>query len=384
MYVCMYTCMHVVNIGNNTLTLIPNNATCYITCPEAFVPSGYAVCLGGFWGFLDSAGNTITFMVCYYRYDDVTNPSTMTSQTLLRWRYCPVTNLYMAADVTPLIQVSPDERAILLAFESNSFPLEDPSLGSPHELRDPNTRATSASKRGVFADFNTRVDRSTSTGGTSTRKRGVITGPISASSSNGVANPLTVFQHDLISFYAERALQIDVAKLDRTSRCAHVLTSTANLNSTIDADVKMGLDDSKNNYLELSTFSGGLSGGLSEGNLSTSIGGVRVPEVIWQLDADVSTCVLCDEDFGLFRRKHHCRHCGRIVCSGTKLYTYTHTYIYIYIYMYMYVCMYVCVFIYINLNVITFSNWNAVLRFPNDVYYDVTNPATMTSLPPLL
>lgn len=34
-------------------------------------------------------------------------------------------------------------------------------------------------------------------------------------------------------------------------------------------------------------------------------------------------CVLCDKEFGIFRRKHHCRSCGALVCgkcSPAKMY----------------------------------------------------------------
>ncbi|SGZ52176.1 CIC11C00000003755 [Sungouiella intermedia] len=37
---------------------------------------------------------------------------------------------------------------------------------------------------------------------------------------------------------------------------------------------------------------------------------------IWQPDSDASSCVLCDTQFTLFNRRHHCRKCGRIVCAS--------------------------------------------------------------------
>eukprot|EP00095_Tigriopus_kingsejongensis_P009273 maker-scaffold1754_size28903-snap-gene-0.8 protein:Tk09273 transcript:maker-scaffold1754_size28903-snap-gene-0.8-mRNA-1 annotation:"run and fyve domain-containing protein 2 isoform x3" len=35
----------------------------------------------------------------------------------------------------------------------------------------------------------------------------------------------------------------------------------------------------------------------------------------WQKDADVEKCHACDKPFGMARRKHHCRSCGRIFCT---------------------------------------------------------------------
>ena len=35
----------------------------------------------------------------------------------------------------------------------------------------------------------------------------------------------------------------------------------------------------------------------------------------WEKDVEVSACRRCRRDFTLFRRKHHCRLCGRIFCS---------------------------------------------------------------------
>ena len=34
----------------------------------------------------------------------------------------------------------------------------------------------------------------------------------------------------------------------------------------------------------------------------------------WVHDADVHHCMICESDFGFFKRKHHCRACGSVVC----------------------------------------------------------------------
>jgi len=38
-------------------------------------------------------------------------------------------------------------------------------------------------------------------------------------------------------------------------------------------------------------------------------------EVRWQHEEDVDDCNTCKQSFSVTRRKHHCRHCGRIFCS---------------------------------------------------------------------
>ena len=36
----------------------------------------------------------------------------------------------------------------------------------------------------------------------------------------------------------------------------------------------------------------------------------------WMADKDASQCVVCDKQFGRIKnRRHHCRHCGRLVCG---------------------------------------------------------------------
>merc|ERR1712059_20410 len=38
-------------------------------------------------------------------------------------------------------------------------------------------------------------------------------------------------------------------------------------------------------------------------------------EVRWQHEEDVEDCNSCRSSFTVTRRKHHCRHCGRVFCS---------------------------------------------------------------------
>ena len=37
-------------------------------------------------------------------------------------------------------------------------------------------------------------------------------------------------------------------------------------------------------------------------------------QVSWVCDGDLQDCMICSEPFTLFRRKHHCRGCGYIIC----------------------------------------------------------------------
>ncbi|ODV91258.1 hypothetical protein CANCADRAFT_57554 [Tortispora caseinolytica NRRL Y-17796] len=36
----------------------------------------------------------------------------------------------------------------------------------------------------------------------------------------------------------------------------------------------------------------------------------------WQADSDANQCPLCKAPFSFFNRRHHCRHCGRVVCNS--------------------------------------------------------------------
>ena len=37
---------------------------------------------------------------------------------------------------------------------------------------------------------------------------------------------------------------------------------------------------------------------------------------LWQDDTEVSSCFLCDLNYTIFHRRHHCRKCGRVVCGN--------------------------------------------------------------------
>jgi len=41
--------------------------------------------------------------------------------------------------------------------------------------------------------------------------------------------------------------------------------------------------------------------------------------VAWMDDSDAVACASCEQEFGPFRRKHHCRNCGNIFCNSCSL-----------------------------------------------------------------
>ena len=41
----------------------------------------------------------------------------------------------------------------------------------------------------------------------------------------------------------------------------------------------------------------------------------------WKPDATAITCAICNELFTWFKRRHHCRHCGRVVCDTHSKHT---------------------------------------------------------------
>ena len=38
-------------------------------------------------------------------------------------------------------------------------------------------------------------------------------------------------------------------------------------------------------------------------------------EIEWMDDNDSPCCLICDNNWSLKRRRHHCRNCGRLVCK---------------------------------------------------------------------
>ncbi|GMF17151.1 unnamed protein product [Phytophthora lilii] len=45
-------------------------------------------------------------------------------------------------------------------------------------------------------------------------------------------------------------------------------------------------------------------------------------DVQWESDVKVNKCGICKSDFSIVRRKHHCRHCGRVMCSDCSSFLY--------------------------------------------------------------
>ncbi|RDA89728.1 hypothetical protein CP533_6851 [Ophiocordyceps camponoti-saundersi (nom. inval.)] len=60
---------------------------------------------------------------------------------------------------------------------------------------------------------------------------------------------------------------------------------------------------------------GGGGGGASQYRTQGS-GSPEVALPRWQPDAEVTYCPICNAQFSIFVRKHHCRKCGRVVCNS--------------------------------------------------------------------
>ena len=53
---------------------------------------------------------------------------------------------------------------------------------------------------------------------------------------------------------------------------------------------------------------------------STTGSYVEMDKDLWATDASSSVCGGCNKEFGVFRRRHHCRRCGHIFCSKCSSY----------------------------------------------------------------
>ncbi len=51
---------------------------------------------------------------------------------------------------------------------------------------------------------------------------------------------------------------------------------------------------------------------------------IGAAEVVWEGDASATACRACARAFGLFLRRHHCRHCGTLVCHNCSRCRLTH------------------------------------------------------------
>jgi hypothetical protein len=42
-------------------------------------------------------------------------------------------------------------------------------------------------------------------------------------------------------------------------------------------------------------------------------------KVIWMSDSDSENCNVCDAEFSMFNRRHHCRQCGLLICNDCSI-----------------------------------------------------------------
>jgi hypothetical protein len=114
----------------------------------------------------------------------------------------------------------------------------------------------------------------------------VNAGGISSLGANTAGPVGSVFAHDLLSLYATRAIR--------------------RLRSPSAAAAKAGFTDGE--LLPLSSSVSSLLG-------TSGATGFRPPAVTWVNDVDAPKCMICEQDFNVMRRRHHCRLCGRVVCN---------------------------------------------------------------------
>lgn len=65
-------------------------------------------------------------------------------------------------------------------------------------------------------------------------------------------------------------------------------------------------------------------GGAGAGNAAGDDAGSAEHPAVWQADRDAPQCNLCQQLFTFTRRRHHCRHCGRVVCSSCSPHKVSH------------------------------------------------------------
>uniref|UniRef100_K3WHX8 FYVE-type domain-containing protein n=1 Tax=Globisporangium ultimum (strain ATCC 200006 / CBS 805.95 / DAOM BR144) TaxID=431595 RepID=K3WHX8_GLOUD len=68
--------------------------------------------------------------------------------------------------------------------------------------------------------------------------------------------------------------------------------------------------------------SDGGAGGGRNARKARRKGSEELFDVDWEDDSRVKACVVCSSGFSLMKRKHHCRHCGRVMCSDCSTFRY--------------------------------------------------------------
>ena len=62
----------------------------------------------------------------------------------------------------------------------------------------------------------------------------------------------------------------------------------------------------------------------ADDSLNMSFAGKAVPRSSWARDGASPKCVSCKKNFTLTRRRHHCRHCGKVVCHDCSMHQARH------------------------------------------------------------
>jgi hypothetical protein len=111
------------------------------------------------------------------------------------------------------------------------------------------------------------------------------------------------------------SISIDI-KMHRKKNSNNInipLSSSSPNNSNLINHMKNNNNNRNNDLAMLSTTVGG---SFSSRNSSFVMPSVPPPKQEWTRDEDVDECMVClTRKFSLINRRHHCRRCGRVVCS---------------------------------------------------------------------
>jgi FYVE/RhoGEF/PH domain-containing protein 5/6 len=138
----------------------------------------------------------------------------------------------------------------------------------------------------------------------------------SSSSSSASSTSSAAARHVLLTVYAadlyeKNSWLIDLQKLVAAARAAALAVAAGTAISSSSSGGGSGNSSSSSSAEAVGRVA---SVSIAGTNSSTNSAGAAV---VWQPNELAVRCARCLRKFGLLRRKHHCRQCGRVVCAGT-------------------------------------------------------------------